>query len=61
MVSINRVDKILFIKDGLSKESLDDITQIFETHPSGNVHVTFLDLMKLFKKRKSAIVLGIWH
>ena len=39
MVSINREDKLKFIKDGLSKESLDDILLTLETHPSGYVHV----------------------
>ena len=44
MASINREDKIQFIKDGLSKESLDDILKTLETHPSGDVHKGLLDL-----------------
>ena len=52
MVSINREDKIQFIKDGLSKESLDDIVQTLETHPSGDVQTILLDLMNLFSKEK---------
>ena len=38
MVSDNREDKINFIRDGLSKESLDDISKTLETHPSGYVY-----------------------
>ena len=34
MVSINREDKIQFIKDGLSKGSLDNLLLTLETHPS---------------------------
>ena len=52
MVSINREDKIQFIKDRLSKESLDDIVQTLETHSSGDVHAILLDLMKIFNKEK---------
>ena len=52
MVSVNREDKIRFIKDGLSKEPLDNIVQALETHPSGDVHIILLDLMKLFNKEK---------
>ena len=37
MASINREDKIQFLKDGLSKESLDDIRLTLETHPCGQV------------------------
>ena len=37
MVSANREDKIQFIRDGLNKESLDDIILSLETHPSGYV------------------------
>jgi len=33
MVSINREDKIQFIKDGLSKGSLDNLLLTLETHP----------------------------
>jgi hypothetical protein len=38
MISINREDKIQFIKDGLSKESLDNLLLTLETHSSGDVH-----------------------
>ena len=58
MVSINLEDKIQFIKDGLSKESLDDIIQTLETHPSGDVHTILLDLVKIFNKEKERYCLG---
>ena len=58
MVSVNREDKIRFIKDGLSKESLDNIIQTLETHPSGDVHIVLLDLMKLFNTEKERYSLG---
>ena len=58
MVSINREDKIWFIKDGLSKESLDDIIQTLKTYPSGDVHIVLLDFMKLFNKEKERFCLG---
>ena len=57
-VSINREDKIKFIKDGLSKESLDDIVQTLETHPSGQVHNVLLDLVRLFNIEKQRYSLG---
>ena len=37
MVSDNREDKIKFVKDGMSKESLDDILRSLEMHRSGHV------------------------
>ena len=37
MVSVNREDKIKFVKDGMSKELLDDILRSFETYPSRSV------------------------
>ena len=58
MVSINREDKIQFIKDGLSKESLDNIVQTLETHPSGDVQRVLLDLMALFNTEKERYRLG---
>ena len=58
MISVNREDKIRFIKDGLSKESLDDIVQALETHPSGDVHQVLLDLLELFNKEKERYSLG---
>ena len=39
MVSVNHEDKIKLIKDGTSKESLDDIESNLETYPSGYVHI----------------------
>ena len=42
MVSDNREDKIQFIKDGLNKESLNDILLSLETHPSGYVQGVIL-------------------
>jgi hypothetical protein len=44
MLSINREDKIQFIKDGLSKESLDNLLVTLETHPSRDVHRAIHDL-----------------
>jgi len=44
MVSINREDKIQFIKDGLSKGSLNNLLLTLETHPSGDVHRAIHDL-----------------
>jgi len=44
MVSISRKDKIQFIKDDLSKESLDNLLLTFETHPSGDMHRAIHDL-----------------
>jgi hypothetical protein len=44
MVSINREDKIQFIKDGLSNGSLDNLLLTLETHPSGDVHRAIHDL-----------------
>ena len=58
MVSVNREDKIYFIKDGLSKESLDDILQALETHPSGYVQEVLLDLVDLFNKENECYSLG---
>jgi len=43
MISINREDKIQFIKDDLSKESLDDLLVTLETYPSGDVHCAIHD------------------
>ena len=52
IISVNWKDKIHFIKDGLSKESLDDIIQALETNPSRDVHCVLLNLVKLFNKEK---------
>ncbi len=58
MVSINREDKIKCIKDGLSKEPLDDFHQAFEAHPSGHVHKVLIDLFGLFQEQKARYNLG---
>ena len=39
MESVNREDKIQFIKDGLSKGSLDNLLLTLEMHPSGDVPI----------------------
>ena len=44
MVSINYEDKIQFIKNGLSRESLDNLILTLETHPSRDVHRAIYDL-----------------
>jgi len=44
MLSINREDKIQFIKDRLSKESLDNLLLTLETHPSEDVYRAIHDL-----------------
>ena len=44
MVSVNREDKIQFIKDDLSKESLNNLLLTLKTHPSGDVHLAIHDL-----------------
>ncbi|KAL6497280.1 hypothetical protein OROGR_029209 [Orobanche gracilis] len=52
-VSRNREDKIAFIKDGLSKESMDhDINQILDAHPSGYVHRELMALWIQFKDER---------
>ncbi|KAL6529618.1 hypothetical protein OROGR_015241 [Orobanche gracilis] len=52
-VSRNREGKIAFIKDGLSKESIDhDIHQILDTHPSGYVHRELMALWIQFKDER---------
>jgi hypothetical protein len=58
MVSINREDKIQFIKDGLSKESLDNLLLTLETHPSGDVHRAIHDLWPQFHKEHARHSLG---
>ena len=44
MISVNREDKIQFIKDGLSKGSLDNLLLTLETHPNRDVHRAIHDL-----------------
>ncbi|KAL6532787.1 hypothetical protein OROGR_013747 [Orobanche gracilis] len=52
-VSRNREDKIAFIKDGLSKESMDhDIHQILDAHLSGYVHRELMALWIQFKDER---------
>jgi hypothetical protein len=58
MVSVNREDKIQFIKDSLSKESLDNLLLTLETHPSGDVHRAIHDLWPQFHKEHARHSLG---
>jgi len=58
MVSVNREDKIQFIKDGLSKESLDNLLLTLETHPSGDMHRAIHDLWPQFHKEHARHSLG---
>ena len=58
MVSVNREDKIQFIKDGLSKGSLDNLLLALETHPSGDVHRGIHDLWPQFHKKHDRLSLG---
>ena len=44
MISINREDKIQFIKGGLSKEFLDNLLLTLETHSIKDVHRAIHDL-----------------
>ena len=50
MISDNKKDKIKFVKDGMSKESLDDILRSLETYRSGHVQYEIHRLLRLFKK-----------
>jgi len=62
MVSVNREYKIKFIKDGLSKGSLDNLILTLETHPSGDVEMCIVQFMIYgynFIKNMLDIVLGI--
>ena len=58
MVSNNREDKIQFIRDGMSKEALDDISSSLETHPSGYVHGAIHRLHTQFQKEQQQYSLG---
>ena len=58
MVSINREDKINFLRDGMSKESLDNISLTLETHPSGYVHLEITRLYPQFFKERQRLSLG---
>ena len=59
MVSLNREDKIQFIKDDLSKKSLDNLLLTLETHPSEDVHRAIHDLWPQFHKEHARLSLGI--
>ena len=50
LVSRNREDKIQFIKDGLRKESFDDILETLEAHPCGSVQLAILSLWRQYEK-----------
>jgi hypothetical protein len=58
MVSVNHEDKIQFIKDGLSKESLDNFLLTLKTHPSGDVHCAIHDLWQQFHIEHDRLSLG---
>ena len=57
-LSNNREDKINFIKDGLSKESLDDIRITLETHPCGKVQGELRSLWRQFVNDQQFYSLG---
>ncbi|XP_052290035.1 uncharacterized protein LOC127899928 [Citrus sinensis] len=58
MVSVNRKEKIKFVKDGMSKESLDDILRSLEMHLSGYVQREIQNLWKLLQKESAQFSLG---
>ena len=58
MVSINHENKIQFIKDALSKGSLDNLLLTLETLPSGDVHRAIHDLWPQFHKEHDRLSLG---
>ena len=58
MVSKNREDKLKFIMDGLSKESLDHIILTLETHSCGLVQRAILDLWDRFRNEYEFYSLG---
>jgi len=58
MVSVNREDKKQFIKNGLSKRSLDNLLLTLETHLSGDVHRAIHDLWPQFYKEHARHSLG---
>jgi hypothetical protein len=57
MISINRKDKIQFIKGGLSKESSDNLLLTLEMHLSGDVHRAIHDLWPYFYKEHDRLSL----
>ena len=52
MTSMNREDKILFIKNGLSKEPLDNFLEVLDTHSSGYVQNELLKLWWQFQQEE---------
>ena len=58
MISINREYKIQLIKDGPSKESLDNLLLTLETHSSGDMHRAFHNLWSHFHKEHERFSLG---
>ena len=58
MTSINRLDKIHFINDGMSKESLDNILLTLEMHPSRDVQRALPDLWPIFQDEHKRYSLG---
>ena len=58
MVSTNQVDKINFLKDDMSKESLDNILLTLETYPSVDVQRVLLDLWPIFQDEHERYSLG---
>ena len=52
MMSDNREDKIKFIRDCMSKESLDDISLTLEMYPSGYVYHVIHMLYTQFRKER---------
>ena len=58
MISDNREDKIQFIRDGLNKDSLDNIFLSLETHLSGYVQGAILQLCPLLQKEHARYSLG---
>ena len=58
MVFVNREDKIQFIKDGLSKGSLDNLLLTLKMYPSGDMHHAIHDLWPQFYKEHARLSLG---
>ena len=58
MVSDNREDKIQFVRDGMIKETLDDISSSLEMHPSGYVHIAIRKLHTQFQKEQQQYSFG---
>ena len=56
MVSVNREDKIKFVKDGMSKESLDDLLKRIRANM---FNVKFIIYESFSKRRVHSLVLGI--